>query len=82
MGHQAADLDPLTVHAAKKARQPPAELMPAFYGFSDADMDREFFLSPITNIGGREKKLKLKEIVQRLQVSLILVGECVCFQTP
>ncbi len=37
MGHYAANLDPLGLDQ----RPPPAELDPAFYGFGEADLDRE-----------------------------------------
>eukprot|EP00898_Chlorokybus_atmophyticus_P002539 jgi/Chlat1/3286/Chrsp22S03535 len=39
-GHMIANLDPLGLTQPKM----PAELDPALYGFSDADMDRKFFL--------------------------------------
>lgn len=39
IGHQAATLDPLG-----SIRPFPAELDPAHYGFSEKDMDREFFV--------------------------------------
>lgn len=39
-GHMKAKLDPLNL----EARQIPDDLDPALYGFSEADLDREFFL--------------------------------------
>jgi hypothetical protein len=38
LGHFAADLDPLKLDK----RAPPVELDPAFFGFTDADLDREY----------------------------------------
>lgn len=46
----------------------PAELDPAFYGLTDADMDKEFLLPMSTFIGGNKKSLKLKDIISRLKV--------------
>ncbi|PWA95636.1 2-oxoglutarate dehydrogenase, E1 component [Artemisia annua] len=39
-GHMKANLDPLGI----EQREIPDDLDPAFYGFSEADLDREFFL--------------------------------------
>ena len=40
LGHFAADLDPLKLDK----RAPPVELDPAFFGFTEADLDRECVL--------------------------------------
>ncbi|GMS95707.1 hypothetical protein PENTCL1PPCAC_17881, partial [Pristionchus entomophagus] len=45
----------------------PPELELSFYGLSDADLDRQFLLPPTTYIGGEEKILTLREIVNRLK---------------
>ena len=58
-GHLLADLDPLGL--ARNEHHP--ELDPKFYGFSEADLDREFFLD---NVLGLEKA-SLREIVQILR---------------
>jgi 2-oxoglutarate dehydrogenase complex dehydrogenase (E1) component-like enzyme len=41
-GHFAADLDPLGLDK----RQPPVVLDPALYGFTEADLDREYVTPP------------------------------------
>ena len=38
----------------------------------EPDLDREFQLPPTTYIGGEEKSLTLKEIINRLEVQCIL----------
>ena len=43
-----ARLDPLGLDA----RPPPPELDPASYGFTDADLDREFYLGEAEGKGG------------------------------
>lgn len=54
-----------------------AELDPAFYGLTDADMDKEFLLPMSTFIGGDKKSLKLKDIISRLKVfSFLFVRSC------
>lgn len=44
---------------------------PAFYGFSEADMDKEFLLPMSTFIGGEKNSMKLRDIIDRLKVSII-----------
>jgi 2-oxoglutarate dehydrogenase E1 component len=58
-GHLLADLDPLGLAGDKHH----PELDPKAYGFSDADLEREFFLD---NVLGLEKA-KLKDIVEILK---------------
>lgn len=66
LGHYAATLDPLQLDH----RAPPVELDPAFYGFTEADLDREFFLGTWNMNGflseGRPIRT-LREILQRLK---------------
>ena len=57
-GHLVADLDPL---GAPRPAQP--ELDPAFYGLTEADMDREF---STRTVGGPER-LTLRRILERLR---------------
>lgn len=67
-GHNIADLDPLGINSADLDDTVPPELELSFYGLSDADLDRQFLLPPTTYIGGDEKILSLREIVNRLKV--------------
>jgi 2-oxoglutarate dehydrogenase E1 component len=41
-----------------------------FYGFGEADLDREFLLPPTTSIGGDRESLTLREIITRLKVGI------------
>ncbi|KAF8371141.1 ogdh-1 [Pristionchus pacificus] len=66
-GHNIADLDPLGINSADLDDTVPPELELSFYGLSDADLDRQFLLPPTTYIGGDEKILSLREIVNRLK---------------
>ena len=65
-GHQAANLDPLGL---TKLEQRP-ELDPAFYGFTDDDLDREFFIGIWNQEGFLSEKRPvrtLREILNRLR---------------
>ncbi|KAI1715416.1 transketolase, pyrimidine binding domain-containing protein [Ditylenchus destructor] len=66
-GHNIADLDPLGINSADLDDSIPRELEMDFYGFSDADLDREFLLPPTTFIGGDRLTLPLREIIDRLK---------------
>lgn len=68
-GHLLAKVDPLGL---AKARLPLDDLMPANYGFTDADMDREFDLTFAGQtasgfMGTAGKKQTLRKIYTRLQ---------------
>ena len=69
-GHWAAMIDPLGVggREAISGKLPTVhpELDPAFYGFSEADMDAEVFTSPLI---GMPARAKLREIIERLRQS-------------
>jgi 2-oxoglutarate dehydrogenase E1 component len=58
-GHLLADLDPLGL--ARNLHHP--ELDPASYGFTEADLDREFFLDSVLGL----EKATLREIVRILR---------------
>lgn len=66
LGHFAANLDPLGLDK----RQAPPQLDPAYYGFKDSDLDREFFLGTWHQEGflaeGRPIRT-LREILTRLR---------------
>uniref|UniRef100_A0A7S0YTI5 2-oxoglutarate dehydrogenase, mitochondrial n=1 Tax=Polytomella parva TaxID=51329 RepID=A0A7S0YTI5_9CHLO len=65
-GHFASQLDPLGL----QDRKVPSELNPASYGFSEADLDREFFIGNWNQSGfleeGRPTRT-LREVLQRLK---------------
>eukprot|EP00197_Chlamydomonas_leiostraca_P002032 CAMPEP_0202857420 /NCGR_PEP_ID=MMETSP1391-20130828/366_1 /ASSEMBLY_ACC=CAM_ASM_000867 /TAXON_ID=1034604 /ORGANISM="Chlamydomonas leiostraca, Strain SAG 11-49" /LENGTH=1038 /DNA_ID=CAMNT_0049536215 /DNA_START=20 /DNA_END=3136 /DNA_ORIENTATION=- len=66
LGHHAASLDPLGLDA----RAPPPELDPLWWGFTESDMDREFFLGSWNQAGflaeGRPTRT-LREVLTRLK---------------
>ncbi|MEM7577043.1 MAG: 2-oxoglutarate dehydrogenase E1 component [Planctomycetota bacterium] len=57
-GHIAAHLDPLSDNV-----ELPDELTPAFYGFTDADMNRQFVLTD-ASVAGDGNVMTLREIIQ------------------
>jgi 2-oxoglutarate dehydrogenase E1 component len=66
MGHFDANLDPL----GQDKRPPPQELDPAFYGFTEADLDRQFFLGTWNQEGflSESRPVRtLREILDRLR---------------
>ncbi|XP_065826622.1 2-oxoglutarate dehydrogenase complex component E1-like isoform X2 [Oscarella lobularis] len=70
-GHLVAQLDPLGISGVKRSPgdvlRPSAELLRGKdFEFTEADMGREFQLPKLTFIGGKEKALKLGEIIRRL----------------
>ncbi|HUG44903.1 MAG TPA: 2-oxoglutarate dehydrogenase E1 component [Sphingomicrobium sp.] len=58
-GHLAADLDPLGLHR----RAVPADLTPAYHGFSDRDLDRQVWIGGALGI----ERASVREIVSILQ---------------
>ena len=68
-GHKMAKLDPLNLCQVDVIDQKgPEDLSPEFYGFSEADLSREFKLPKTTLIGGgSETTLTLGEILNRLR---------------
>ncbi|XP_011693118.1 PREDICTED: 2-oxoglutarate dehydrogenase, mitochondrial-like isoform X1 [Wasmannia auropunctata] len=72
-GHLIADTDPLGIQNPESAKlQGTANLPPEIVvrqhlkGMTEADMDREFPLAPLTVIGGDKRSLPLREILKRL----------------
>ncbi|GMH36333.1 hypothetical protein BSKO_04201 [Bryopsis sp. KO-2023] len=65
-GHFAANLDPLNY----AEQMPPEQITPAFYGFTEKDMDREFVLGTFGMdgfLGENRPVVKLGEIINRLK---------------
>jgi 2-oxoglutarate dehydrogenase E1 component len=58
-GHLAADLDPLRL----SKREVPADLTPAFHGFSDADLDRPIWICGVLGF----EQASVRQIVRVLQ---------------
>lgn len=65
-GHKKASLDPLGIRSLDVTDEKVDDLSPEFYNFSESDMSREFKLPKTTFIGGKEEKLTLREILERL----------------
>ncbi|CRK95808.1 CLUMA_CG009261, isoform C, partial [Clunio marinus] len=66
-GHHIAKLDPLGINSADLDDKTPPELLYTHYRFEEHDMDRMFKLPSTTFIGGKEKFLPLREILNRLE---------------
>ncbi|CAF1224703.1 unnamed protein product [Adineta steineri] len=66
-GHKLAKLDPLEISTIDLDSERPTDLSYKFYRFTEADLDRTFFLPPGTYIGGEENQLPLREIIRRLE---------------
>ena len=68
-GHQLAKLDPLGISAMDQSQAP--ELSHSHYGFTDADLDRRFYLGsgilPGFLAKEGERTLTLRNIIERLQ---------------
>src|SRR5205814_2821688 len=60
-GHLAADLDPLGL----SKREVPADLTPAWHGFTDADLDRPIFICGVLGF----ETATVREIVRVLQTT-------------
>jgi 2-oxoglutarate dehydrogenase E1 component len=66
-GHHIAKLDPLGIQSADLDERTPPELLYTHYRFEEGDMDRMFKLPSTTFIGGKDKFLPLREILNRLE---------------
>ncbi|XP_046392851.1 2-oxoglutarate dehydrogenase, mitochondrial isoform X3 [Ischnura elegans] len=66
-GHHIAELDPLGISSADLDEKHPPELLYTTYKFEEKDMDRVFKLPSTTFIGGKDKALPLREILNRLE---------------
>lgn len=47
-----------------------------FYGLTESDLDKLFRLPTTTFIGGGESALPLREIIRRLEVKFLKMGQC------
>ena len=68
-GHNIADLDPLGIYDADLDGSIPQDLDPATYGFSEADLEREFDITAVGAsgfMGADTGKMKLRAIIDRL----------------
>ncbi|XP_075159950.1 2-oxoglutarate dehydrogenase complex component E1-like isoform X4 [Haematobia irritans] len=66
-GHNIAHLDPLEINSAELPRNSTIKVIHATFDFGEQDMERQFKLPSTTFIGGEEKQLPLREILNRLE---------------
>jgi len=69
-GHNICELDPLGMYDADLDGSMPPDLDIAAYGFTEADMDKEFFLGNVLQSGflaSDRGAVKLRDIIRRLQ---------------
>ncbi|XP_059216850.1 2-oxoglutarate dehydrogenase complex component E1 isoform X4 [Stomoxys calcitrans] len=66
-GHNIAHLDPLEINSAELPRNSTIKVIHATFDFGEQDMERQFKLPSTTFIGGDEKQLPLREILNRLE---------------
>eukprot|EP00760_Papus_ankaliazontas_P000627 PhM_4_TR10153/c1_g1_i2/m.7825/K00164/OGDH, sucA; 2-oxoglutarate dehydrogenase E1 component len=69
-GHLIADLDPLGMFSADLDFSVPQELELAYFGFTEADMDRRFALGVLPKLGGfhsHPRILTLREVISELK---------------
>eukprot|EP00123_Amoebidium_parasiticum_P016198 comp23327_c1_seq1/m.38418 comp23327_c1_seq1/g.38418 ORF comp23327_c1_seq1/g.38418 comp23327_c1_seq1/m.38418 type:complete len:1020 (-) comp23327_c1_seq1:250-3309(-) len=72
-GHNVANLDPLGMYDADLSGETPLELIYTNYGFTEADLDREFYLGTPDNTGilgsglTHGKTVRLRDLITQLE---------------
>ena len=69
-GHNVAVLDPLGLYDADLDGSTPPDLLVENYGFTEADLDKEFSIGNLMSsgfLGGESGPMKLRDIIARLQ---------------
>ncbi|XP_058983503.1 2-oxoglutarate dehydrogenase complex component E1 isoform X4 [Musca domestica] len=66
-GHNIAHLDPLEINSPELPGNSSTKAIYANFSFGEQDMERQFKLPSTTFIGGEEKQLPLREILNRLE---------------
>ncbi|XP_069996327.1 2-oxoglutarate dehydrogenase complex component E1 isoform X3 [Penaeus vannamei] len=66
-GHSIANLDPLGINTVDPSQGRQLVVRNYMNRFSEEDMERSFKLPMSTYVGGKERQLPLKEIIQRLE---------------